>query len=161
MDGDGAPSQPQTDGGEGDPSASSTVQAAPRRQRGRPWNDSHNSGGNATSSAVARRSSRDRTRSADSHSSGRSAAGGSGGSVSIGGSGKGARRSSSRRRAMSGKVGNDGEQGPSPSQRSRLTDENPHGMQDFTDHLINNLRRPPPNFDWSAIYDERNYSSLQ
>ena len=34
-------------------------------------------------------------------------------------------------------------------------------MQDFTDHLINNLRRPPPNFDWSAIYNERNYSSLQ
>ena len=81
-------------------------------------------GGNATSSARARRSIRSRTRSADNSMSSHSTVGSSGGSGSIGSSGEGARRSSSRRRASArpGNLGNDGDQGPFPSQRSRLTD---------------------------------------
>ena len=81
-------------------------------------------GGNATSSARARRSIRSRTRSADNSMSSHSTVGSSGGSGSIGSSGEGARRSSSRRRASArpGDLGNDGDQGPFPSQRSRLTD---------------------------------------
>ena len=97
------------------------VRTASRRPRGRPRRDSQNSRGNATSSAGARRSNRSRTRSADS-STGRSTVGCSGGSGSIGGSGEGARRSSYRRRVRPGNLGNDSDQGPSPSQRSRLTD---------------------------------------
>ena len=114
-------SQPPSDGGEGDTSASYAVRAASRRPRGRPRRDSQNSQGNATSYSGARRSNRSRTRSADS-STGRSTVGGSGGSASIGGSGEGARQSSSRRGARPGNLGNDGDQGPSLSQRSRLTD---------------------------------------
>ncbi|EJK63424.1 hypothetical protein THAOC_15914 [Thalassiosira oceanica] len=124
MDGDGAPSQPPSDCVEGDTSASCAVRtAASRRPRGRPRRDSQNGRGNATSSAGARRSIRSRTRSADSSTS-RSTVGCSGGSGSIGGSGEGSRRSPSRRRASArpGNISNDGDQGPFPSQRSRLTD---------------------------------------
>ncbi|EJK52653.1 hypothetical protein THAOC_28051 [Thalassiosira oceanica] len=122
MDEDGAPSQPLSDCGEGDTSALFAVRTASRRPRGGPpRRDSQNSRRNATSSAGARRSIRSRTRSADSSTS-RSTVGCSGGSGSIGGSGEGARRSSSWRRARPGNLGNDGDQGPSPSQRSRLTD---------------------------------------
>jgi len=92
-----------------------------RQPRGGPRHDSQNSRGNATSSAGARRSIRSRTRSADS-STGRSTVGCSGGSGSTGGLGAGAWRSSSQRRARPGNLGNDGDQGPFPSQRSRLTD---------------------------------------
>ena len=102
-------------------SASCAVRTASRRPRGRPRRDSQNSRGNATSSAGARRSNRSRTLSADS-STGRSTVGCSGGSESIGGLGEGARRSSYRRRVRPGNLGNDSDQGPSPSQRSRLTD---------------------------------------
>ena len=115
MDEDGAPSHPP------DASASCAVRTASRRPHGGPRRDSQSSRGNATSSAGARRPYRSRTRSADS-STGRSTVGCSGGSGSIGGSGTGARRSSPQRCARPGNLGNDGDHGPSPSQRSRLTD---------------------------------------
>ena len=56
MDEDGDPSQPPSDCGEGDTSASCAVRTASRRPRGRPRRDSQNSRGNATSSLGARRS---------------------------------------------------------------------------------------------------------
>ena len=39
--------------------------------------------------------------------------------------------------------------------------ENPHDFQDFTDHFVKNLRKPPPGYDWSANYNDRNQSALQ
>ncbi|EJK54412.1 hypothetical protein THAOC_25964, partial [Thalassiosira oceanica] len=121
IDEDGALSQPPSDCVEGDTSASCVVRTASRRPRNHPRRDSQNGRGNTTSSAGARRSIRSRTRSAD-NSMSRSTVGSSGGSGSIGSSGEGARRSSSLRRVRPGNLGNDGDQGPSPSQRSRLTD---------------------------------------
>ena len=124
MDEDGAPSQPPSDCDEGDTSASCAVRTASRRPRGRPRRDSHNSRGNATSSVGARRSNRSRPRSADSIT-GRSTVGGSGGSGSIGGSARerapgGALTGDVSGRATSAMT--DSDQGPSTSQRSRLTD---------------------------------------
>ncbi|EJK57706.1 hypothetical protein THAOC_22219 [Thalassiosira oceanica] len=127
MDEDGAPSQPPSDCGKGDTSASCAVQTASRRPT--TWlvvlGVTHRTAGETPPPPPGLAL----TRSADS-SKGRSTVGYSGGSGSIG--------FASWRRARPGNLGNDGDQGPSPSQRSRLTDRTSMDK----DIEINQLLRP-------------------